>query len=142
MTFGWLTPPNSKNMLHNFYLPDTVEYSWIPKFKNTSLFREKYVQEALSLEQIAHEFKCSTQTIKKHLKTAGVPARPQTYLKVPKCKKMQDPKIISLNEIRVNQMILDYRRLGMSAQKIANIMNDMGIPRHVQGKVLALQDCP
>jgi|GEM_PF-1578018 hypothetical protein len=113
-------------------MSDIIGYFCIPAFKNVSLLHQKYVQETRSLEEIASESKCSTQTVKKHLKLAGIPFRPHPHPRIPKGTK--DKNIISLNEIRVNQMMLEYRRLGMSAQKIADIMNHIGIPPRFKAK--------
>jgi arsenate reductase-like glutaredoxin family protein len=88
------------------------------------------------MEQIARDFKCSSQTVRKHLRAAGIPTRLHPYLRPPKesQNKKISSKVIDLNEQRVTQTILDYRRLGMSAQKIADIMNQMGIPPRFRAK--------
>jgi DNA-binding CsgD family transcriptional regulator len=119
-------------------MTDIIDYSWFPPFKNTALLHQKYVQETQSLEQIASELKCSTQTVRKHLKMAGVKIRPLPHLRIPKgaqSKKISGlGKVIDLNEQRITQTILEYRRLGMSSQKIADIMNQMGIPPRFKAK--------
>jgi DNA-binding phage protein len=131
----WLANSDkSENLLHNFYMSDIINYSWLPPVKNTVLLHQKYVQERRNMEQIARDFKCSSQTVRKHLRAAGIP----THSFLRSSKKPKDKKIsatvIDLNEQRTTQTILEYRRLGMSAQKIADIMNQMGIPPRFRAK--------
>lgn len=59
----------------NFYLFDILDFQIRPLFKNKSFLQKKYVEEGLSISQIAAQIFSSRFAVRKDLELFGIPRR-------------------------------------------------------------------
>jgi len=104
----------------------------VPAYKDKALLHEKYVMEGHSPAEIAAQIFCSRQSVSKHLKLFGIPLRDEdrglTGAHVFGYKLKRYRAILHKREQLAIQKMQEFRRQGLSFEKIAQVLNAAGIP--------------
>jgi len=121
-------------------LTDPIEIPENRAYRDTSVLHQKYVVEWATLTQIAKEFLCSRSAVVKALVKAGIPLRQQSkegclprsvgYGTVI----VEGRRVPSQVEERVIKTITSLRRDGLSFDKIADRLTQLGIPTKTRRK--------
>lgn len=125
----------------NFYLHDILEFQIRPLFKDKAFLQKKYVEEGLSITQIAAQIFSSRFAVRKNLERFGIPRRePHLHHGRPACprfgQKMQKGKAVPhQTERKVIDAVLEMRKQGLSLRQIARFLSKVGVPTKQKGVV-------
>ncbi len=123
---------NPEHLYSIDYLIDSVSLPTKKPWQNKSVLHQKYVVEGVSLAQIAKEFLCSKNTIRGALIRAGIPLRKRQERRrssnIDYGKRLvKGQRIEHLAEQKVIQAIVEMRKEGLSFQKIADFLSEIGV---------------
>lgn len=116
------------------------EFNFIPLYKNKSFLTQKYVQEGLSIAQIADEIRSSKDAIRKGLMQHNIPIRePRNHHGNPSQARYgrqvrKGREVDHQVEQRTIQAIKELHSQKLSLRQIAKILNQMKVPTKCRGK--------
>lgn len=116
------------------------EFRYIPFFKDKSFLTQKYVQEGLSIAQIAEEIRSSKDAVRKGLARFGIPIRePRRHHGNPSQARYgrqvrKGREVDHQVEQRTVDAIKELHAQKLSLRQIAKILTQMKIPTKCRGK--------
>lgn len=134
----WLSPANRKRT--RFPQPsisNITQLAPIKSLKNEDFLRQKYLEEGLSLQEIAAETVSSWKTVRRNLLFMKIPLKPEDRLKNEQIKfgfKRIDGELGSnIAEWQTIELILNLRKLGKTYREIVNELNTSSVPTRKTG---------
>jgi hypothetical protein len=128
---GGPTASSSERFSAPLELIDTTEFRHVPAYKDKALLHQKYVVERYSPGEIATQIFCSRQSVTKHLKLFGIPLREEdrglTGAHVFGYRLKKYRAVLNKREQRAIQKMQALRHEGLSYEKIAQVLNSLGI---------------
>lgn len=117
-----------------FYLVDTIDFNWLPLYKNKFFLHQKYVVERLSTREIADLVFSSKSVVLQYLRhfdipvrDTGVQIRRKTNLRYgSKIQKRREVQY--LKEVENIKKMKELRSKGFTYERIADVFNSMKIP--------------
>ena len=113
---------------------DSIEFNYIPLYKDRDFLHRKYTVERLSCADIATQIVSSRTVVLKHLRAFGIPVR-EIGQNVHRRRGIAYGRQIKEGEERANRRELEaiermhsLRERGFSYWKIADILNSMKVP--------------
>lgn len=113
---------------------DIIDFDVVPKWQDPSFLRQKYVEENLSIDEIAALTFSASSTVHKHLKRFGIALRGSGENIRPQRRLCYGQKIVGrrVEEHKAERTTIakmqDLRQRGFSYWKIAEILNAMRVP--------------
>ncbi len=131
--------PNPQLFCSSPQVTDLLPFSQDQPYENQSLLHEKYTVQGLSLKQIARQFFCSKNAVRRALIEAGIPLRKRQEKGRPSnprygSKAVKGHRVDVLAEQRVIKTIVEMRNNGLSFPKIAEFLSGMGVPTKTRRK--------
>lgn len=129
--FWWASSERGVPFSSTPYISDIFTFRATPPFKDQDLLHQKYVVERLPPREIAKQIFSSRQSVVKHLKLFGIPLRSEDLRLTGRQvfgykQRRQRPEIHQREQAEIKKM-QELRNQGLTYQKIAEILNVMGI---------------
>jgi len=122
------TPPLKADA--DFHLSDSFEFLQAPLYKSRNFLNQKYSVEGLSIGQIAEEIVSSKAAVRNGLRHFGIPLRknPVNRGRLKFGERIRNGRVVPHpGELKVIRSMIEMRNQGMSLEKIALLLNQMGI---------------
>ena len=123
----------------NFYLTDMINFQVGSLYKDQSFLQKNYIENGLSVTQIAAQIFSSKSAVRENLKRFGIPLRePHRPHGRPACprfgQKIQKGKAVPHQaEQKVIDAVLEMRKQGLSLRQIARFLSKVGVPTKQRG---------
>lgn len=127
---------SQSHLVHLFppaYLLDTIEFPWMPLFKDPGFLHQKYVVEGLTADEVAALCFSAKSTVLKHLRLFGIPVR-ETNPGV------RRHRCVAFGQRMAGRQLVEHRReqealhrmhelraKGFTYENIAEVLNSMGV---------------
>ena len=119
---------------------DSIEFVYVPLFRNPSFLQQKYVVEGLSLTQISEQISSSKEAVRKGLERCGIPVREahKPHGRPSQLRFDQKFRRGRVDIHKVEQRLIDAARdlqtQGLSLRQIAQTMTRLKIPTKCNGQ--------
>jgi hypothetical protein len=119
---------------------ETIVYSQPSKWKNKNFLHQKYVEEWLSIRQIASDVMSSKETVRKELLRTGIKLRERSHhngnpSQVRLGQRVVKRKLVEhKTEQRVVDSVLRMKKEGLGLRVIARCLDEMKAPTKQQGR--------
>ncbi|MBY0383670.1 recombinase family protein [bacterium] len=136
----WLSSAYRKRTkLPRLFISNIEQLAPIKSLKNEDFLRQKYLEEGLSLQEIAAETVSSWKTVRRHILYSNIPLKPQDRLVKDQIKfgfkRLEGRLENDAAEWQAIELILRLRKLGKTYREIVNELNIAGVPtRKIGGR--------
>jgi hypothetical protein len=134
----WLSPAHRKRT--RFPQPSIssiTQLAPIKSLKNEDFLRQKYLEEGLSLQEIAAEAVFSWKTVRRHLLCNKVPLKPKDRLRKEQIKfgfeRVEGQLQKNENEQATLRLMFDLRNQGLTIREIVKTLNESNTPTRTAG---------
>lgn len=134
----WLSPANRKRT--RFPQPsisNITQLAPIKSLKNEDFLRQKYLEEGLSLQEIAAETVSSWKTVRRNLLFMNIPLKLEDRLRKEQNKfgfeRVNGQRQTNESEQASLYAIHSLRRQGLTIRQIVDTLNDSGVPCRKHG---------
>ena len=137
---GGASPTNPELLYSKTYLHDFLEVPDNRSYQNPIVLHQKYVLERASLAQIGKELLCSKSAVRRALVEADIPLRDGVGQAKLRCgvkfgtSVVRGRRVADAHELRVVETICALRQDGLSFDRIAARLTQLGIPTKTRRK--------